>query len=71
MKMKHRYSEKEQEIIKAARKANRDKQVERRLQALELQASGKNAKEISAITGFHPGYISQLMAKYRDGELKQ
>lgn len=70
MKMKHRYSEKDQEIIKAARKGNKDKQVERRLIALELQASGKNAKEISTITGFHPGYISQLMAKYRDGGIE-
>ncbi len=70
MKMKHRYSEKEREIIKIARKANKDKQVERRLKALELQASGKRAKEISAITGFHPAYISQLMAKYRDGGIE-
>ncbi len=70
MKMKHRYSEKDQEIIKAARKANKDKQVERRLKSLELQASGKSGKEISAITGFHPAYISQLMAKYRDGGIE-
>ena len=68
--MKHRYSETDQEIIKAARKGNKGKQVERRLIALELQAAGKNAKEISAITGFHPGYISQLMAKYRDGGIE-
>ncbi len=70
MKMKYRYSEKELEIIKIARKTNKDKQVERRLKALELQASGKRAKEISAITGFHPAYISQLMAKYRDGGIE-
>ncbi len=68
--MKHRYSEKDQAIIKAARKVNKDKQVDRRLKALELQASGKSAKEISAITGFHPAYISQLMAKYRDGGIE-
>ncbi len=70
MKMKHRYSEKDQAIIKAARKANKDKEVDRRLKALELQATGKSAKEISAITGFHPAYISQLMAKYRDGGIE-
>ncbi len=68
--MKHRYSEKDCEIIKTARKANKDKQVDRRLKALELQASGNSAKEISAITGFHPAYISQLMAKYRDGGIE-
>lgn len=44
--------------------------VEKRLIALELQAAGKKAKEISAITGFHPGYISQLKAKYRDGGIE-
>ncbi len=70
MKMKYSYSEKDREIIKIARKTNKDKQVERRLKALELQASGKKAKEISAITGFHPAYISQLMAKYRDGGIE-
>ncbi len=70
MKMKHRYSEKDSEIIKGARKANKDKQVEKRLKALELQASGKSAKEISAITGFHPAYISKIMAKYRDGGIE-
>ena len=67
MKMKYRYSKQDQEIIKAARKANKGKQVERRLKALELQAAGKKAKEISVITGFHPAYISQIMEKYRDG----
>lgn len=70
MKMKYRYSKQDQEIIKAARKANKNKQVERRLKALELQAAGKKAKEISVITGFHPAYISQLMAKYRDGGIE-
>ncbi len=70
MKMKYRYSERDLEIIKIARKTNKDKQVERRLKALELQASGKKAKEISAITGFHPAYISQLMAKYRNGGIE-
>ncbi len=62
MNMKHRYSEKDQEVIKAACKANKDRQVERRLKAIELRVAGKSAKEISAVTGFHPTYISQLMA---------
>lgn len=70
MKMKYRYSKQDQEVIKAARKANKGKQVDRRLKALELQAAGKKAKEISVITGFHPAYISQLMAKYRDGGIE-
>jgi len=68
--MKHRYSEKDKELIKATRSSNKEKQVDRRLKALELQASGKSVKEISRITGFHPAYISQLMAKYRDGGIE-
>ncbi len=44
--MKHRYSEKDLEIIKATRKANKDKQVDRRLKALELQATGKRARDL-------------------------
>ena len=68
--MKYRYSEKDKEIIKAARKSNKNKRVDKRLNALELRISGKNAKEISEITGFHPAYISQLMAKYRDGGIE-
>lgn len=70
MNMKHRYTEKDQEIIQAARKANKDKRVEQRLKALEMQASGKKAKEIGELTGFQPAYISQLMAKYRDGGIE-
>ena len=31
---------------------------------------GKSAKAISEVTGYHPAYISQLMAKYREGGLK-
>ena len=68
--MKHRYSERDIENIKTARKENRDKQVDKRLQALELQATGENAKKIAEITGFHPAYISQLMAKHRDGGIE-
>ena len=68
--MKHRYTEKDLEIIREARKQNRDKQVEKRLEALELQATGKASKDISERTGFHPAYISQLMAKYRDGGIE-
>ncbi len=61
MKMKHSYSEQDIEIIKEARKNNKDKQVERRLKAIELRMTGKKAKEIAEITEFHPAYISQLV----------
>ncbi len=68
--MKYSYSEQDLEIIKAARKNNRDKQVERRLKAIELRIAGKKAKEIAEITEFHPAYIVQLMAKYRNGGIE-
>ncbi len=68
--MKHSYSEQDLEIIKAARKHNKDKQVERRLKAIELRIAGKKAKEIAEITEFHSAYIVQLMAKYRNGGIE-
>ena len=43
--------------IKAARKKNRDKNVEKRLAALEMRAEGKQNKEIREKTGFHTQYI--------------
>ena len=66
----YRYSEAERETIKAARKKNKDKRVEKRLHALELRANGKSAEEVSAATGFHKAYISRLTAKYRSGGIE-
>ncbi len=65
--MGKRYQFRKEEIaaIEAARKRNRDKQVEARLKALELRARGLPAKEVAAATGFHPAYITTLVAKYR------
>ena len=42
----------ETQEIKAARKKNRDKNVEKRLAALEMRAEGKQNKEIREKTGF-------------------
>ena len=61
----YRYSEVDRQVIAAARKKNKDKRAEKRLYALELRAAGKSAVEVSAATGFHRAYISQLTAKYR------
>ena len=66
----YRYSEEDLEKIVAARKRNKDKRAEKRLYALELRAKGKNAEEVSAVTGFHKAYISQLTAKYRKGGIE-
>ena len=51
----------ETQEIKAARKKNRDKNVEKRLAALEMRAEGKQNKEIREKTGFHTQYITVLV----------
>ncbi len=48
----------EAQEIKAAREKNRDKNVEKRLAALEMRAEGKQNKEIREKTGFHTQYIT-------------
>ena len=71
MKMSSRYKFSAEEIaaIAEARNANKEKQVERRLKALELRAQGKSSEEIAEICGYHPAYITTLVAKYRAGGL--
>ena len=66
----YRYSEEDRQIIAAARKRNKDKRAEKRLYALELRAAGKSAEEVSAATGFHRAYITQLTAKYLAGGIE-
>ena len=66
----YRYTEEDRAIIAKARKANKDKRAEKRLYALELRAAGKSAEEVSAATGFHAAYISQLTGKYRKGGIE-
>ena len=66
----YRYTEEDVEKIKAARKANKNKRVEKRLYALELRAGGKTAAEIASATGYHPAYITQLSYKYQHGGIE-
>ena len=54
--------------IAAARKKNRNKNVERRLYVLVMRAEGKSLEEISEKTGYHISTASKLIARYmRDG----
>ena len=54
--------------IEAARKKNRNKNVERRLYVLVMRAEGKSLEEISEKTGYHISTASKLIARYmRDG----
>jgi len=69
MKM-YRYTDKDREIITAARKANKDKRAEKRLHALELRASGKSAEEVAVAVGFHASTITRLTEKYVKGGIE-
>lgn len=67
--MKYHFDEEDIQAIQAARRENRDKNVERRLRALELRAEGHTGKEIAEITGYNPWYVSKLAAKYHSSGL--
>lgn len=66
MAKSYKFDEKDVAEIKAARKKNRNKNVEKRLKALELRAQGMSRGEVAVQTGYRPSYISELVAKYRD-----
>ena len=61
---RYTFTEKDLEIIKDARKKNKDKRAEFRLHALQLRAEGKKSKDIAKEMGINAPYISQLSAKY-------
>ena len=63
------FTKEEKQEIKAAREKNRYKNVEKRLEALELRAEGKRNKEISEKTGFHTQYITVLVSRYKSNGL--
>ena len=69
-RMKYPFTEEEIAEIQETRRKNRDKNVDRRLKALELKAEGHTGQEIAEITDYHPGYISKLAAKYRKGGIE-
>lgn len=68
--MKYTFTEEDIQAIQATRRENRDKNVDRRLHALELRAKGQKVKEVARITGYNDWYISKLAAKYRNGGLE-
>lgn len=64
MQMKYKFNSEQYAEIKAAQKANRDKQIENRLKVLALRCEGKSLKEIASATGFRHAHISNLIRKY-------
>ena len=69
-RMKYVFSEEEIAEIHEARRKNRDKNVDRRLKALELKAAGLTGREIAGMTDYDPGYITKLAAEYRKGGIE-
>ena len=70
MASRYKFSEEEIKAIQQARKGNKNKRAEARLKALELRAQGQKADAVANATGFHPAYVTQLVAKYRDHGLE-
>jgi len=64
MGKRYQINEEQKQELKAARKANKNKNIENRLKALELRSEGKKCAEIGVITGFHPSYVSHLVSIY-------
>lgn len=58
------------EELRRARKANRDKGIDRRLHALILHGEGHTGKEISVITGYSRQYLYELYRKYLSNGLE-
>ena len=70
MASRYQFSEAEIRAIQQARKENKDKRAEARLKALQLRAQGQKAEDVAKATGFHPAYVTQLVAQYRDHGLE-
>lgn len=70
MASRYQFSKEEIKAIQEARNINKDKRAEARLKALELRAKGEKAEDVAKATGFHPAYVTQLVAKYREQGLE-
>lgn len=70
-KMKYKFNEKEKEEIKAARRNNRDKQIDKRLEVLELRSEGISQKEISEKTGYCRSHVCNFIKLYFEKGLQE
>ena len=66
MKMKYQFTREQYAEIQAARKANRDKRIDKRLRVLALRCEGSSLKDISSATGFAISHISNLIRMYSE-----
>ena len=67
--MKYTFSEEQKNEIKVARKANKNKRIEKRLQVLELKSEGETLKRIEELTGFGHAHITNLVKMYFESGL--
>lgn len=63
-KMSYKITDEQRKEIEQARKENKNKNVEKRLKALVLRAEGKSLREIGEQCGYHPSYVSNVLAAY-------
>ena len=64
MEMKYQFNAEQYTEIIAAKKANRDKQIDARLNVLLLRCEGKSLVEIAKETGYHRSHVSGLIKQY-------
>ena len=68
--MKYKFSEEQYAEIKTARRANRNRKVEKRLEVLWLRCEGKSQQEIVEKTGFHRSYVCSIIKQYFEAGLQ-
>ena len=64
MKMKYKFSEEQYAEIKAARKVNREKQIDKWLEVPEPRCEGVSQKEIAEKTVYHRSHVCNLIKMY-------
>lgn len=62
--MKYNITEEQKQEILKARRANKNKRVEKRLTVLYLRAEGKSISDIVTVTGYSRAHINNLIASY-------
>ena len=62
--MRYKFTQEQKNEIENARRANKEKQTERRLYALSLRADGVKLEEIVRRTGYQRSSVSALIRKY-------
>lgn len=62
--MKYEYSEEQKKEIKEARKKNKNKRIEKKLQVLEMRSEGVTQKAVSEATGLSMSYVNRIVQQY-------